>query len=189
MAVELVYQRGLVPQATYLFKHALIQDTAYHSLLKSKRQQYHQRIAQVLEERFLETKETQPELLAYHYTEAGLIAQAIPYWQQAGQSASLRSANIEAIAHLTKGLELLQTLPDTPARTQQELWLQLALVGPLTATKGYAAPKVERVYTRALELCRQLGETPLLFWALLGLQMVYLALAELKPARGLAETA
>ena len=80
MAVELVYQRGLVPQATYLFKHALIQDTAYHSLLKSTRQQSHQRIARVLEERFLETKETQPELLAHHYTEAGLIAQAIPYW-------------------------------------------------------------------------------------------------------------
>ena len=92
MEVELVYQRGLVPQATYLFKHALIQDTAYHSLLKSKRQQYHQQIARVLEERFLETKETQPELLAHHYTEAGLIAQAIPYWQKAGQSASQRSA-------------------------------------------------------------------------------------------------
>ena len=187
MEVELVYQRGLVPQATYLFKHALIQDTAYHSLLKSKRQQYHQRIAQVLEERFLETKETQPELLAHHYTEAGLIAQAIPYWQQAGQSASLRSATSEAIAHLTKGLELLRPLPDTPERTQQELWLQLALAGPLITTKGYAAPEVERVYTRALELCRQLGETPLLFWALLGLQVVYFVRAELKTARELAE--
>ena len=187
MEVELVYQRGLVPQATYLFKHALIQDTAYHSLLKSKRQQYHQQIAQVLEERFRETKETQPELLAHHYTEAGLIAQAIPYWQKAGQSASLRSATSEAIAHLTKGLELLRPLPDTPERTQQELELQLALAGPLIATKGYAAPEVERVYTRALELCRQLGETPLLFWALLGLQVVYLARAELKTARELAE--
>ena len=187
LAVELVYQRGLVPQATYLFKHALIQDTAYHSLLKSKRQQYHQRIARVLEERFLETKETQPELLAHHYTEAGLIAQAIPYWQKAGQSASQRSANIEAIAHLTKGLELLRPLPDTPERTQQELELQLALGSPLITTKGYAVPEVERVYTRALELCRQLGETPRLFWALTGLQLVYGARAELKPARELAE--
>src|SRR5262249_19180871 len=89
---ELIYQRGLPPQATYLFKHALIQDAAYQSLLKSKRQQYHQQIARVLEERFLETKETQPELLAHHYTEAGLIAQAIPYWRKAGQGASLRSA-------------------------------------------------------------------------------------------------
>ena len=91
------------------------------------------------------------------------------------------------LAHLTKGLELLQTLPDTPERTQQELALQLALAGPLIATKGYAAPEVERVYTRALELCRQLGETPLLFWALLGLQVVYLVRAELKTARELAE--
>jgi predicted ATPase len=187
LAVELVYQRGVVPQATYLFKHALIQDTAYHSLLKSTRQQYHQRIARVLEERFRETKETQPELLAHHYTEAGLIAQAIPYWRKAGQRASQRSANIEAIAHLTKGLELLRPLPDTPERTQQELELQLALAGPLVTTKGYAVPEVERVYTRALELCRQLGETPRLFWALLGLWLVYLARAELKPARELAE--
>ena len=81
---ELLYQRGLPPQATYLFKHALVQETAYQSLLKSKRQQYHHQIAQVLEEQFPETIETQPELFAHHYTEAGLVAQAIPYWQQAG---------------------------------------------------------------------------------------------------------
>ena len=114
--VELLYQRGLPPQATYLFKHALIQDTAYQSLLKSKRQQYHQQIAQVLEEQFPDTTETQPELVAHHYTEAGLIEQAIPYWQRAGQRATQRSANVEAISHLTKGLELLKTLPDTPER-------------------------------------------------------------------------
>src|SRR5262249_30389097 len=104
---ELVYQRGVPPQATYLFKHALIQDTAYQSLLKSTRQQYHQRIAQVLVERFLETAETQPELLAHHYTEAGLVEQAIPYWQQAGQRATQRSAYVEAISHLSRGLVLL----------------------------------------------------------------------------------
>src|SRR6185503_17332565 len=104
---ELVYQRGLPPHATYIFKHALIQDTAYQSLLKSKRQQLHQQIAHVLAGRFPEMVETQPELLAHHYTEAGLIAQAIPAWQQAGQRAIERSANIEAIAHLTRGLELL----------------------------------------------------------------------------------
>ena len=85
---ELVYQRGVPPQATYTFKHALIQDAAYQSLLRSTRQQYHQRIAQVLAERFPETTETQPELLAHHYTEAGLIAQAVAYWQQAGQRAA-----------------------------------------------------------------------------------------------------
>src|SRR5919109_3887161 len=94
---ELLYQQGVPPQATYLFKHALIQDTAYQSLLKRTRQQYHQRIAQVLEARFPETVETQPELLAYHYTEAGLNEQAIGYWQRAGERALQRSANPEAI--------------------------------------------------------------------------------------------
>jgi predicted ATPase len=166
---ELVYQRGVPPQATYLFKHALIQDTAYQSLLKSKRQQYHHQIAQVLEEQFSDTKETQPELLAHHYTEAGLKEQAIPYWQKAGQRASQRSANVEAVSHLTKGLELLKTLPDALERTQQELTLQLALGPPLVATKSFAAPEVERVYIRAQELCRRLGETPQLFSALIGL--------------------
>ena len=117
-----MYQRGLPPQAHYLFKHALIQDTAYQSLLKSTRQQYHQQIAQVLEERFPETKETQPELLAHHYTEAGLIEQAIPYWQRAGERATQRSANVEAIAHLTKGLELLKTCrtrPNAPSKNSR----------------------------------------------------------------------
>src|SRR5258706_8398465 len=100
---ELIYQRGLPPQAIYLFKHALIQDTAYQSLLKSKRQQLHQQIAQVLADRFPETTQTQPELLAHHYTEADLLTQAIPYWQRAGQEAVQRSAYTEAISHLTKG--------------------------------------------------------------------------------------
>ena len=116
---ELMYQRGVPPHRQYIFKHALIQDAAYQSLLKSRRQQLHQQIAQVLEERFPEIIETQPELLAHHYTEAGLVEQAIPYWQRAGQSAAQRSANMEAISHLTKGLELLKTLPDTPERAQQ----------------------------------------------------------------------
>jgi predicted ATPase len=100
---EFLYQQGLPPQAMYLFKHALIQDAAYQSLLRSTRQQHHQRIAQVLEAQFPDICETQPELLAQHYTEAGLIAQAIPYWQQAGQRAIEGSANLEAIGHLTKG--------------------------------------------------------------------------------------
>ena len=184
---ELLYQRGLPPQARYLFKHALIQDTAYQSLLKSTRQQYHQQIAQVLEERFPETTETQPELLAHHYTEAGLIAQAIPYWQQAGQRAIERSANVEAISHLTKGLELLKTLPDTPERVQQELTLQITLGVPLMATKGYAAPEVESAYTRARELCQQVGETPQLFPVLWGLWLFYFVRGELQTARELGE--
>jgi class 3 adenylate cyclase len=184
---ELLYQRGLPPHATYLFKHALIQDTAYQSLLKSKRQQYHQQIAPVLEAQFPDTTETQPELVAHHYTEANRIAQALPYWQRAGQRAAQRSAYVEAVNHLTKGLELLQTLPDTPERTQQELRLQLALAGPLVFTKGWAAPEVESVHTRALALCRQLGETPERFWVLLGLHGFYMTRAELKTTREMAE--
>src|SRR4029450_12771411 len=100
--------------------------------------------------------------------------QAIPYWQKAGQRASQHSANIEAINHLTKGLELLKTLPDTPEHTQQELTLQITLGPPLIATKGYAASEVEKAYTRALALCRQVGETPQLFWVLVGLYLFYL---------------
>ena len=154
---EFLYQQGLPPQATYLFKHALIQDAAYQSLLRSTRQQYHQRIAQVLEAHFPESCETQPELLAQHYTEAGLLAQAIPYWQRAGQRAIERSAYPEAIAHLSKGLEVLGTLPDTPARAQQELSLQIALGQTWMAAKGQGVPEVERAYTRARALCRQVG--------------------------------
>ncbi|MBI3300989.1 MAG: hypothetical protein HYZ72_02775 [Deltaproteobacteria bacterium] len=184
---ELVYQRGLPPDARYIFKHALIQDTAYQSLLKSTRQQYHQQIAQVLADRFPEMVETQPELLAHHYTEASLIAQAIPYWQKAGQRASQRSANVEAISHLTKGLQVLKTLPDTPQRAQYELTLQMALCAPLVATKGWAAPEVERTCTRARELCRQVGETPQLFRVLRGLWSFYAVRAELQTARELGE--
>src|SRR5262249_54449133 len=141
----------------------------------------------VLADRFPETVETQPELLAHHYTEAGLIAQALPHWQRAGERASQRSASVEAVAHFTRGLELLKTLPDTPARVQQELTLQLALGIELTATRGYAAPAVEHAYTRALELCRQMEETPELFSVLRGLQLFYMMRAEFPKARTLAE--
>jgi TOMM system kinase/cyclase fusion protein len=184
---ELLYQRGFPPQARYIFKHALIQDAAYQSLLRSTRQQYHRQIAQILAERFRETAETQPELLAHHYTEAGLFAQAIPYWQQAGQRAIERSAHAEAISHLTKGLELLKISPQTPERSQQELTLQIALGAPLMATKGYAAPEVERVYARARELCHQVGETPQLFRVLLGLFAFYLVRGEFRTAHELGE--
>jgi len=184
---ELVYQRGLLPQAQYIFKHALIQDTAYQSLLKSKRQHYHQQIAQVLTERFPETVETQPELVAHHYTEAGFIVQAIPYWQKAGQRASQRSANVEAVNHFTKGLELLQTLPDTPERGQQELTLQLALGNVLMVTKSWSASEVERAYTRAHELCRRLGETPQLVLVLWGLYSFYGMKGDYRTATELAE--
>src|SRR5262249_16735520 len=115
---EFLYQQGLPPQAMYVFKHTLIQETAYQSLLRSTRQQYHQRIARVLEARFPATSETQPELLAHHYTEAGLRERALPYWQQAGQRALQRSANLEAVSHVTRGLEVLSTLPETRERAQ-----------------------------------------------------------------------
>ncbi len=116
---EVLYQRGVPPQATYTFKHALIQESAYQSLLKSTRQKFHQRIAQVLEARFPALVETQPELVAQHYTVAGCAEQALPYWQRASQQASARSANVEAVGHCTTGIELLKTLPETPEHTHQ----------------------------------------------------------------------
>jgi class 3 adenylate cyclase/predicted ATPase len=184
---ELVYQRGAPPQATYLFKHALIQDAAYQSLLKSKRQQYHPQIARVLEERFPEIVETQPELLAHHYTAAGLKEQAIPYWQRAGQRAMQRSGNTEAIAHFSQALALLGALPETSDRIRQELTLQTALGAPMIATKSYGAPEVERIYARARELCDRVGETPQLIPTLFGLLGFYLVRGKLNAGRDLAE--
>ncbi len=184
---EFLYQQGLPPQATYHFKHALIQDAAYQSLLRSTRQQHHQRIAQVLEERFPETCALQPELLAHHYTEAGLHTQAVAYWQQAGQRAIQRSAYAEAISHLTKGIEAVTTLPDTPERLQHELDCLTTLGPALLATKGYAAPDVVQTYTRARALCQQLGETTGLFPVLWNLWIFYLARAEHQTALELGE--
>jgi len=184
---EILYQRGSGEHARYLFKHALIQDTAYQSLLKSTRQHLHRQIAQVLEQRFKETVETQPELLAHHYTEAGLTAQAIPYWQQAGQKAVQRSANPEAISHFTTALELLKSLPDTLDRAQQELLLHVTLGVPLQAIRGVASPEVISVYTRARELCQQVGETQQLFPVLFGLRMFHQIRGEFLVARELGQ--
>jgi predicted ATPase len=184
---EFLYQQGLPPQATYTFKHALIQDTAYASLLKSTRQQYHHRIAQVLEAQFPKTVTTQPELLAHHYTEAGLSAQAVPYWQRAGQHAIERSAYLEAIAHLTTGLEVLTILPDTPERAKHELDFQLALGPALMIIKGWAAPEVARVYNQARTLCQHVGDTPQLFPVLWGLWLFYIGRGEVQAARELGE--
>jgi predicted ATPase len=184
---ELLYQRGILPQATYLFKHALVQDAAYQSLLRSTRQQYHQRIAQVLEAQFAETVETQPEVLAHHYTEAGLTAQAIPYWQRAGERAVGRSAHVEAIGHFRMALEVLRLLPDAPARVRQELTLQRALGASLLTTQGFAAPDVEHAYTRARALCQWLGDTPEIFPVLFGLWGFYETKGDLRTARELGE--
>jgi class 3 adenylate cyclase/predicted ATPase len=185
---EFLYQQGLPPQATYRFKHALIQDAAYQSLLKSTRQQYHQRIAQVLAAHFPETAETQPELLAHHCTEAGLTEQAVRYWQRAGEHASERSAPLEAISHFTTGIALLQTLPETPARTQQAVTLHLALGAALAMAKGHAAPEVEQAFTQARAWCQQVGETPALVPVLVGLWRFYNTRPQLHTARELGDT-
>jgi class 3 adenylate cyclase/predicted ATPase len=184
---ELLYQRGVPPAATYVFKHALVQDAAYQSMLKSQRQQYHQRIAQTLEERFRDTRETQPELLAHHYTEAGLKEPAVVYWQRAGQRAIERSAYVEAMAYLTRGLDVIEGLPDTVERTRHELALQVSLGVTLMVTKGYASPEVERTYGRARELCLQVGETPQLATVLWALWAYYLIAGKLQTALEVAE--
>ena len=184
---ELLYQRGRPPRARYIFKHALIQDAAYTSLLKSTRQQYHQQVAQLLEARFPETVAAEPELLAHHYTEAGSHGQAVGYWQQAGTRAIQRSANVEAIAHVQRGLELLTTLPDTPQRTQHELDFLTTLGPALMSTRGYATPEVIQAYSRARELCRQAGEIPEHFPILYNLWLFYLARAEHQTALELGE--
>jgi predicted ATPase len=187
VAVELLYQRGLPPQATYTFKHALIQDTAYQSLLKSTRQHYHQRIIQVLEAQFPEIAEAEPELLAHHCTEARLIEHAIIYWHRAAQRAAERSAHVEAISHLTTGLALLQTLPETPECTQHQVEMYLALGASLIAAKGYTAPEVEQTYLRAQQLCQHLAELHQLFPVLRGLWMYYFVRAEYQTAHDLGE--
>jgi len=184
---ELLYQRGLPPQATYVFKHALIQEAAYQSLLKRTRQQYHRHIAQVLEAQFSDLAETQPELLAHHYTEAGAAEQALPYWQRAGERAIQRSAHLEAVSHFTTGIELLTTLPETPERTQHALTLHIGLGAALLVTKGQAAPEVEHAYTQARTLCQQVGETPELIPVLFGLWRFYVVRLQLHTAQELGE--
>jgi predicted ATPase len=185
---ELVVQRGMPPQATYTFKHALVQETAYQSLLRSTRQQYHQRIAQVLEAQFPESATTQPELLAQHYTAAGLIAHALPYWQEAGRKAFERSAYQEAISHITAGIDLLTTLPETPERTQHALTLHIALGMALQVIKGHTAPETEHAYTQAHALCHQIGETPQLVPVLFGLYRFYNGKSQFHTARELGDT-
>jgi len=182
-AAEFLAETRAVPALTYTFKHALTREVAYQSLLTSTRQQVHQRIAQAVEAQFPATAETQPELVAQHYTAAGRTEPAITYWQRAGQQALQRSANLEAVQHLTKGLELLATLPETPARAQQELNLLIALGPALMATKGYATPEVEQTYARARALCQQVGEMPQLFPTLWGLWRFYEGRGAL-PTRG-----
>ncbi|MGE3537450.1 MAG: AAA family ATPase [Candidatus Tectimicrobiota bacterium] len=179
---EILYQRGLPPQAQYLFKHVLLQEAAYQSLLRQTRQHYHRHIAQILEERFPDRCASQPELLAHHYTMAGLHDLAIPYWQQAGQQAQGRSAHVEAIAHLRRGLLAATALPATSARRQQELLLYLRLGVSLMATQGYASHEVEAAYVQARDRCQSARDQIQLFTALRGLWLVYLVRGDIATA-------
>jgi predicted ATPase len=139
---ELLYQRGRPPRSRYLFKHALIQDAAYQSLLKRTRQQYHQQVARLLEDRFPEVASTQPELVAHHYTEANCPAEAIAYWLRAGTTAAKQSANVEAIDHYRRGLALVEAVSDMRQRAERELDLQMALGPALVATKLARDPDI-----------------------------------------------
>jgi class 3 adenylate cyclase/predicted ATPase len=149
---ELIFERGERPDSSYIFKHALVQDAAYESLLRSKRQHLHHRIAVVLKEQFAETIEQQPELMAHHLLQAGLIEPAIGYLQKAGQRAIQRSANTEAIGHLNHALELLHSLPTNRELARTELELEVMLGQAMIAGRGYAADETKEVLLRAKKL-------------------------------------
>jgi tetratricopeptide (TPR) repeat protein len=166
-ASELIFRRGIPPDAEYTFKHALVQDAAYSTLLRSRRQQIHARIATSLEEQFPEVITAQPALLAHHCTEAGLIEKAVGYWLKAGQLSISRSVMAEAVAQLEKGLEIMGGLAEGLRRDQLELALQMALGPALFATKSFAAPEVGQSIARGLaladSLCRPEYLAPLLY--------------------------
>jgi class 3 adenylate cyclase/tetratricopeptide (TPR) repeat protein len=157
---ELIFRRGESPHAVYTFKHTLVRDAAYASLLKSRRAHLHAAIANALEQQFAEIAQTQPETLAHHLTEAGLIEKAIGYWLEAGKNAAQRSANLEAIAHLQRGIELTCRLPADEGRDRSELDFQLVLGPCLIATHGPAASTALATFARARELCERLGGPP-----------------------------
>jgi class 3 adenylate cyclase/predicted ATPase len=163
IAAGLLFRQGVPPHATYLFKHALVQDAAYGTLLREPRRALHARIAETLESQFPEVAETQPELLARHCTEAGLIERAAGLWGKAGQRSLERSALVEAIEQLTRALDQIATLPSTPALRREQIKLQVALVSPIAIVKGYAAPEAKIAAERArllIEQAEALGEPP-----------------------------
>ena len=158
-AAELISAHGAGTNRLYIFKHALVQDAAYGTLLHSRRQVLHTRIAGLLQERFPHLAKAQPELLAHHFTEAGMVSPAIEWWRIAAVRAAGRSANAEAINQFNRALGLLAGQPDDPARDAEELELRQGLIEPLYAKGGYAAPEVEANYVRLLALGERLGET------------------------------
>jgi predicted ATPase len=184
---ELLYQRGRPPRSRYIFKHALIQDAAYQSLLKRTRQQYHQQVAALMEEQFPETTVTEPEVLAHHYTAAELHEQAANYWLKAGKAAVQRSAMLEASAQLIKGLEVIKSLPDGQARDRMELALQANLGPALRAAKGPATPEAGQAFARGYELSQQFGVTQNQCPVLFGLFYFHWARGHFREARRNAE--
>jgi class 3 adenylate cyclase/predicted ATPase len=161
---ELIFRRGNPPDARYMFKHALVQDAAYESLLKSRRQQIHGRLVAAL----VDQQEVAPEILAYHAEAAGFLEQAVGYWQQAGEAGLARSANQEAVAHFSSAIRLTRSLGDEVKWKEKELELQVALGQALIATKGYAASETADAFNRGLELAEQVGSTPFRIPALYG---------------------
>jgi tetratricopeptide (TPR) repeat protein len=183
---ELLFRRGLPPRVRYLFKHALLQDAAYASLLKSDRQRHHQRIAETLEASFPEVVETQPELLAHHYTAATMFERAIVFWQRAGERALQASACLEALGHLERALGLLASLPEGGDRDELEIGLQLDLGTVKGVTQSPASPEAGEAYMRALELCQRGGAPAQLSSARWGLFTYHAVRAQARQALELA---
>ena len=173
-----IRHEGQGDEAQYVFKHALIQDAAYQSLVKSRRQEHHLRAAEVLPQHFPDTVAQHPELCAHHFAEAGRPDEATGYFEKAGQRAVQRYANADAVIHYSRALEQLTALPASAERDRRELRLQLALGAPLMATKGTAAPQVREAYARARELCQTVGDDELLFPAMRGLTQFYMVAGE-----------
>jgi class 3 adenylate cyclase/predicted ATPase len=184
---EFLYEQPAFPEVEYLFKHALTQEVAYSSVLIERRKGLHERTGQAIEQLFHDQLEEHYSELARHYSRSGNTEKAVQYLGLAGQQAVQRSAYTEAISQLRLALDLLQTLPDTLERAQQELPLRIALGFSLIATTGHPAPEVGQTFLRARELCRQIGETPQLFSVLRGLWNFHLIRAEYKTARETAE--
>src|SRR5262249_8092638 len=159
----LLFRQGVPPHATYLFKHTLVQDAAYGSLLRELRRALHARIAETLENQFPEIAESQPELLARHYTEASVIERAAAFWGKAGHRSLARSALVEAEAQLTRALAQIEALPTTPALRREQIELQVAFANALIHTKGYAASETKMAFDQAralIERAEALGEPP-----------------------------
>jgi predicted ATPase len=186
-ASELVFQRGTPPDAVYTFKHALVQDAAHGSLLRSTRQQLHAQIAEALAAHSPELMDSQPELFAQHYTEAGLVEKSVAYWGKAGQRSAARSVMTEAAAQFQKGLDQLALLPDTFERQRQELEFHSALGDVLVFVKGQAAPETGHAFARARGLWEQLGSPSEFFQVPFGQSRHYAYRGELDLAQRLAE--